>query len=355
MRATFDVVVLGGGFFGCEAALALSRSGFDRIAIIEREPALLRRASYVNQARIHNGYHYPRSLATAVSSHANFTRFCQQYSFAVHEGMTMLYAIARDSRVNPSQFERFCRSIGAPFRPQAAKRKQLFDDAAIEEVYEVREVAFDASALARHLAQKLADSSITVLTGKDARVLHSAKTHVTVQIDADTIQSGYVFNCTYAALDKVGIPISAGLKREFTEIALIEPPRELADLGITVIDGPFFSTMPFPMAKCHSLTHVRYTPHEAWVHVGITRMGPTKSNARSMLRDSARYLPCLSKARYLRSLFDVKVVLLAMEQNDGRPILFERSTASPRIVSILGAKLDNIFDIVQLVESHAWH
>jgi glycine/D-amino acid oxidase-like deaminating enzyme len=354
MTQVFDVLVIGGGFYGCEVALAVRRAGARRVVVVERERGLLRRASYVNQARVHNGYHYPRSLATALSSHNSFARFCDEYRFAVHAGMTKLYAIARDSRVDPSQFERFCRHIGAPYRAQGARRKQLFDDALIAEAYEVRELAFDAGALARHFEQALARSDVEVRCGTTARIVQAGPHQVAVEIDGHPVEAGHVFNCTYASLDGVGVPITAPIKRELAEVALIEQPRELIDVGVSVMDGPFFSTMPFPAARCHSLTHVRYTPHEAWTEPRPAEPVPRKSNAQFMLRDGARYLPCLARARYIRSLFETKAVLQMTENDDGRPILMERSPASPRIVSILGAKMDNIFDVLQLIEAQSW-
>ena len=111
-----DAIVIGGGFFGCSVALELKRLGMERVAIFERETALLRRASYVNQARIHNGYHYPRALRTAQRSRANFERFIEDYRFAAKLDMGKLYAIASTSRVNAAQFESFCAKIGAPCR-----------------------------------------------------------------------------------------------------------------------------------------------------------------------------------------------------------------------------------------------
>ena len=70
--ATADAVVVGGGFFGCKIAIELRRRGFSHVVLCERESALMRRASYANQARVHNGYHYPRSLVTAERSRRNF-------------------------------------------------------------------------------------------------------------------------------------------------------------------------------------------------------------------------------------------------------------------------------------------
>ena len=83
MTIECQALVIGGGFYGCEVALELERLGLAPIYLVEREPDLFARASYVNQARVHNGYHYPRSLVTAERSQRNFSRFCRDYGEAV--------------------------------------------------------------------------------------------------------------------------------------------------------------------------------------------------------------------------------------------------------------------------------
>ena len=61
-----DAVVIGGGFYGCAIAIYLVKQrGLKQVHLVEREPGILTRASYNNQARVHNGYHYPRSFTTA--------------------------------------------------------------------------------------------------------------------------------------------------------------------------------------------------------------------------------------------------------------------------------------------------
>ncbi|MCI5763058.1 MAG: FAD-dependent oxidoreductase, partial [Actinobacillus porcinus] len=67
--ASKSAVIIGGGFYGVNIALYLSQyKNIKDIVILEKEAQLLSRASYVNQARIHNGYHYPRSFTTAYRS-----------------------------------------------------------------------------------------------------------------------------------------------------------------------------------------------------------------------------------------------------------------------------------------------
>ena len=133
-----------------------------------------------------------------------------------------------------------------------------------------------------------------------------------------------------------------------------KPERLVEQTGVTVMDGPFFSLMPFPAEQCHSLSHVSYTPHASWSDPSVRTVKPTRTNSTFMLRDASRYMPCLSKARHLRSLFDLKAVLERNDKDDGRPILFEQCEEEPRIVSILGSKIDNIYEIRDLLRGGAW-
>jgi hypothetical protein len=141
-----------------------------------------------------------------------------------------------------------------------------------------------------------------------------------------------------------------------TELSLVEVPDDLKNYGLTVMDGPFFSLMPFPAEKLFSLSHVRYTPHFQW----LDRRGenPYKkmrdyefiTRFERMRRDSMRFVPKVSEVVYKKSLLEVKTVLVHNEVDDGRPILLEKNQKHPRFVSILGGKLDNIYDIIEKLD-----
>ena len=59
----FDIVVLGGGIYGLYTALFLSQREVT-VAVIDIDQNFFSRASMVNQARLHNGLHYPRGQKT---------------------------------------------------------------------------------------------------------------------------------------------------------------------------------------------------------------------------------------------------------------------------------------------------
>lgn len=43
----------------------------------------MQEASLFNQARVHGGYHYPRSLTTAARGRANYAKFIDEFNDAV--------------------------------------------------------------------------------------------------------------------------------------------------------------------------------------------------------------------------------------------------------------------------------
>jgi glycine/D-amino acid oxidase-like deaminating enzyme len=354
-------VVVGGGFYGAVIAAHLKRvRGVAEVTLLERADALMSRATFVNQARVHAGYHYPRSFTTAYRSIFNAPRFRADFAPAVVANFTSLYALARrNSRVTPRQMERFCDEIGAPLERAPAELADLFDPVLVERVYLAAEQVFDAEALRRVMSERLA--GVTVRTGAEVlKVTQDAGGAVVRGRAAGQpfeIAADMVFNCTYSRLQHLAGDVGRELKHEIAEVALIEPPPALAGLGVTLMDGPFFSSLPFPARGLHSLTHVRYTPHAFWMEDGVTdpdavlQAYARETRGDRMLRDGARYLPVLAQARPAGSLFEVKTVLAQNEGDDGRPILFTRHGPHGRIFSVLGGKIDNVYDVLERLDA----
>ncbi len=366
----FDALVIGGGFYGCAIAIYLARErGFKRILLLERGEKLLGRASYHNQARVHNGYHYPRSFTTAYRSRVNFPRFVRDWPQAIQQDFTHLYAIARrNSKVTARQFERFCREIGASLAPVERPLRQLFEPRLIEDVFAVQEYAFNSLQLAQWAQEELAQCGVRVAFGTRATGVHRDGDLLRLtMLSAGTAHAAschYAFNCTYSGLNQfvdAEAESRTNLKHEITEMALIRPPSSLQGLGVTVMDGPFFSMMPFPSRGLCTLSHVRYTPHLHWRdQQGIDPYEKLQayekwSRADRMVRDAGRYLPSLLGAQHVDSLFEVKTVLVKSEGDDGRPILFEKNGELPGLYSVLGGKIDNIYDVWEKLNAEYFH
>lgn len=366
MSKDFDTAIVGGGLYGCCLAVHLRQQG-QRVVILEAATDLLQRASYVNQARVHGGYHYPRSILTGVRSRINFPRFVADYRECIVDSFDKYYAVARvASNVNGAQFEKFCHRIGAPIEPAPAEIAEMFDPAMVESVYTVTEFAFDAEVLAEILRRQLAKHRVEIRLQHEAvKVEPTGGGAIEVSYvgpDASgTLIAGSVFNCTYSRTNKLLVdsgldPIP--LKHELTEMALVEVPEALRELGITVMCGPFFSIMPFPPLGAHTLSHVRYTPHCEWFDgrseayrdpYEVFSAWEKRSRFVHMQKDAQRYLPIIGECRYLDSLWEVKTVLPRSEVDDSRPILLREDYGIPNLDCVMGSKIDNVYDVLEAV------
>jgi hypothetical protein len=78
---------------------------------------------------------------------------------------------------------------------------------------------------------------------------------------------------------------------------------------------------------------------------------PRVSSARRMLAHAARFIPAFTECPHVDSLWEVKTVLPRNERDDGRPILFRRDCGLRGLHCVLGAKLDNIYDLLDEVDN----
>ena len=82
MVERFDKIIIGAGLYGLYSALFCGERG-ESVLVIECDATPFRRATYINQARVHQGYHYPRSLSTALKSANYFERFNRDFGFCI--------------------------------------------------------------------------------------------------------------------------------------------------------------------------------------------------------------------------------------------------------------------------------
>lgn len=343
-----SVGVIGAGFYGLEIAAFLARMGLN-VDLHEQEPRPGLHASWANQARVHAGYHYPRSFRTGYRSASNYSRFRSDYSSAVHDNFKAVYAVAKKySKTSAGQFAGFCGRAQLPLFDAPRWISKLFEAQQVEAVFLVEEAAFDGKKLVAEAANRAEMANVNLNFNSSVRKVVQSRDGAFILSTSDmgTVSYDLVIDATYSRLGTLFIPahpLSRRIKRERAEIALFQAPPELENIGITIMDGPFFSFMPFPALGLHSLTHVTYTPRtkdssqrQRWSH--------EMTNSERMRRDASRFVPAIQKATYFESMFVDKAVLVSSEVDDSRPILFHQSGQKGRYISVLGSKIDNIYD-----------
>ncbi|HET8761233.1 MAG TPA: FAD-dependent oxidoreductase [Nitrospiria bacterium] len=361
----WDAAIIGGGFFGCRLALELKRQGLERVVLVEREADILRRASFANQARVHHGYHYPRSFLTALRSRVNFPKFVEEYPDCIDRGFEHYYAVSTINSlagISASRFRTFCDRISAPIEPAPAEVRRLFNPGLIEDVFLVQEYAFDAVRLRRALRAQIDRSGVSLALNTDVTAVRrgrDGRMELTLERGgrSGALLAERVLNCTFARANRLlrnsGLP-TLPLRYELAELALVEPPDALRRRAITVVCGPFFSIMPFPARGLHSLSHVRYTPHVAWTDGPDAPPDGPPSPARlgrasrytHMVADAARFVPVLRECRHVDSLWEIKTALPSSKSDDSRPIVIASTPGLPNFHSIVGAKIDQVYDLL---------
>lgn len=357
MSSKIDVVIIGGGFYGCMIALYLKQF-FEKVLIIEKEDRLLTQASYNNQARVHNGYHYPRSFLTALRSHKNFKKFQKDFGKSICKDYKLIYAIAANtSKTTSLQFLKFVENIGSYIKVASQDTKALFNPHLVEEVFEVDEYIFDAVTLAKTLGQLLDEAGVQILYESEVYKVEKYKEEKLSIVlgNGTTVHTKYALNCAYSQINQIlknsNLP-TLPLKHELIEMPIIDVPLQFKKFGVTIMDGPFFGFLPFPDKNLHTFYHVRYTPRLIWsddehkTQINKDRIRST-SNYLYMIKDAQRYIPSLEQASYKESLFEVRTVLFQTEYSDARPILLKKNYGLKNFHVILGGKLDNVYDVLQ--------
>ncbi len=376
----YDKIIIGAGLYGLYSAYFCAKRG-QRVLVLECDGAPFQRATYINQARVHQGYHYPRSLSTAMKSAGYFARFNKDYGFCVNREFQKVYATSSAySWSDGTQFRRFCEAADIPCEELPAGR--FFKEGMCDGVFLTREYTYDAMILRDHFVEKLealgrlVTMRFSAFTERIERMQDEYVLYVR-EAGEDHLQryrSGFVLNATYASTNQILELLGYeqfGIKYELCEIILCEVNDRLREYGFTVMDGPFFSIMPFGKTGLHSLTSVTFTPHATSYdavpqfacqadsdgycsgrHLGNCNDCKAKPEtafpymanlARKYLRDEYAFA-------YRDSLFSMKPILMSSEIDDSRPTVVRTYSQNPTFVGVLSGKINTVYDLDDILE-----
>ena len=336
-----------------------------KVLVVEKENDIFLGASYTNQARLHNGYHYPRSYETVQEVVDTFESFAEKYKFAINSKFKSIYAIAKEgSQVNAEQFEKFCDDFKIPYK--RVNPDLYFKPNTVEAAYETVEYVFDSQKTKQFYLKKLKDyKNITFKFNSFIEKVKKEKESYLLTLNTGKIvKTPYVINTTYAAVNT----INRLFNEEYYEIKyqlceMILGKWNVEDLSITVMDGKFFSCMPFGKNDIQTLTTVGHTPHETcYEHlpkfkcqennefcsserIGNCNFCPKKPKTRfdDMMKIYKTFMKDDFKYEYGKSLFTIKPTLISSEVDDGRPTIVKKYREKPTYVSCLSGKFSTIY------------
>lgn len=371
----YDKIIIGAGLYGLYSALFCGLKQ-QKILVLECDRTSFGRASYINQARVHQGYHYPRSISTAMKSAGYFERFYKDYGFCINRSFDKVYATSSQySWSNGVQFKTFCRAAGLPCEELQPER--FFKERMCDGAFLTREYTYDAMILKDYLLSRLETlSNVKIKYGaaiERIEKLQDAYAVYTADGQGGGYQAGYVLNATYAGTNQ--ILHMAGfekfkIKYELCEIILCDVNDKLKPYGFTVMDGPFFSIMPFGKTGLHSLTAVTFTPHttscedvpifncqkESRGFCSPLRLGncndcPAKPETAFpyMAKLARKYLRDEFAFKYKSSLYSMKPILMSSEIDDSRPTVIRVYSKNPTFAGVLSGKMNTVYDLDEVL------
>ncbi|WP_244971309.1 FAD-dependent oxidoreductase [Vallitalea guaymasensis] len=367
-----DYIILGAGMYGLYASKDLVDKG-NKVVILEHDCNSFQRASYINQARVHRGYHYPRSYATAIKSADYFKRFYMDFEFAINNRYKSIYGIAENySLTSAKQFKSFCKKADIPCTE--VYTNQYFKKNLVEQAFLTEEYALDAGTINEWFMEKLNENKKCKIC-YDIRIREvsiKGGKYVIRTEDGNIFMASTVINTTYASVNQILRQFQAPLfkiRYEISEIIICKIKENYSELGLTLMDGPFFSIMPFGNGNYHSLTSVTFTHHktcnEILPHFPCQERNKKctlynlencnlcderpKTFFHSMKQLANKYLAMDMNITYIKSLFAIKPLLDVSEMDDSRPTVIKVWGKEPRLITVLSGKINTVYDLEKVI------
>jgi len=333
------IAIVGAGIFGCTTAIKLAELGFE-VEIFEKNKDIMCGASGINQYRLHRGYHYPRSLDTAINCRDHVFEFYNEYPSAVINNSEQYYSISkRDSFLSGEEYLDFCDKVGLDY---SFFYPTFLHKDAVDICFRADEKIFDIKKLYSIILNRLKSMSIQINFG--------------IEVDDKILDSyDYVIISTYTNNNKFldDYPESKiNYQYELCEKPVVRLPNEFQSKGVVIMDGPFMCLDPYGDTGLHVLGNVVHAIHqtnigtepgplidkrfERMLNNGIIE-NPPISNFPQFISSASQFFYGIEKAEHIGSMFTYRVVFPNLDETDERPTVVQK--IDNRIISLFSGKI----------------
>lgn len=295
-------LVIGGGIFGVCAAIELSKSGIETV-LIEKNDKLMHEATSINQNRFHLGYHYPRSIATAKQCLQGIDSFKDYFGSALINTRQNFYAIGKDgSRVTFDEYINFCKKLDLPYQ-EKYPRREILDPSEISGCIAVNEQLINLD--------KFRDKAETLLQKSGTKIYLNRKFN-----ESDHKGFQIIVNATYSNLNSVNKILKLPRRKfryDVCNVPVLELPKQVAGIGVTIMDGEFYSIIPYGDTPYHLFWSVKGSAIRS-----VSTYSPNSSSKKIAVYNDGRYIPLLEKAKLIKVLRVTKILRPDVELSDER-------------------------------------
>ena len=359
---TKKVAVIGAGIFGCNVALAVARTGCD-VVLLERLSDIIMGTSKNNTNRVHQGFHYPRNIQTAMECRDNYDRFEKEFHEALLDNYLNIYCIAENySLTSKNEFIKFCDVLGLSYSMIDLNYLNVKIDNCTLGI-SCKETILDSDILRNILRKKIINNKrITLLCNTEVTAIkkYSYQYELSFFPEIQLKQSfDVIVNCSYANINTLTKQLGYEIHEEqyeYTVVPIIS--LDLPPISITIMDGPFMTLFPYGKTGKFLLYHVDHSVIKTEIAKTLNRdwLDPHKSPLNSidqhkhfdtMLNSCNKYVPALANAKLCGYLQSPRMVLAKHEQDDARPSFINNYGGG--YFTVFSGKIDRSLSIADLM------
>lgn len=336
------IAVVGAGIFGCITALKL-REKFPKakIHLFERNAEICREASGINQYRLHEGYHYPRSAETVDQCKSGIESFLKEYHRCTVQQTRNHYCIPfKDSLISGAQYIQFLSNSKLPF--YIPNKVECIKERKMDLCIWANETLLNLPKFKFELLNRLNESKID---------LHFNRSFEKEMMGEYTI----VINCTYSNLNYLlNEDEQIDYQFELCEKPVVELDHRFKQKSFVIMDGPFMCIDPLAETGLHVMGHVKHAIHHTNVgkfpeipsqfdelmNIGICN--PKVTNFDKFVQCGKEFFTDFNP-KHIGSMYTIRTVLPNREHDDARPSYVTRH--HKRSYSIFSGKISTAIDI----------
>lgn len=319
--------VLGAGFYGAHIAIALIEAGHG-VQVHEINGRIFDGASGKIPARLHQGFHYPRSKKTRMACQKHVPEFMKHYGQFTHGVKTNIYAIAQDASM-----------VDYPQYVDTLTNEVPFGEIA-PEAYGLKNVEGALLTQERHI----------VTDQVKAYFEEKLKDHITYYKAAGVVDSpdyDLTIDATFCANDSAGID-----RYEPCVVGVLGGPT---DIAVTIMDGPFSSLYPWNEKKgLSSISSAKWTPfsktcktwEEAKYLLDHLDKREVIDQAYGMINDLSGYYPDLKKNYHI---VDTMISIRAMPLSGADARLVDVVKIGDKALRVRAGKIDAVIQAARMI------
>jgi hypothetical protein len=325
------VRILGGGWYGCHIATALMSRGHE-VELHDVASHLFAGASGGNPARLHLGFHYPRSRITRAMCQETHRAFMDRYGDLTRTVPLNVYAIAAGESL--VDFGTYLQVLRGEVEFVQLERPTEIGLRHVEGAILTGERHIVIGAARQYFEAKLGEVCRFNVPPADPTEMFARGFDVTI-------------DCTFCAREGANVE-----RYEPCVTGLLEGPT---DRAITIMDGPFPSLYPWDEAAgLSSLTSAKYTPLRRCSRWGeandvLENVSATAVDlqVRSMFDQLCHFYPI---ARDLYRVVGAKLSIRAQPRSGADARFVDVVWTGPATLRVRAGKIDAILHAERLVE-----